>query len=146
LQRFWVQFEPALSTQIKAIVDPILSSSKPGFLDELHLAVFTLGSTPPRIELIRTVGQTPDDVHIMELDLNFTPIDEDTVSKREMELGDIRTSRIEIVAKLGKGLASIPLPILVKDIEFRAKVILFIFGNFLNVILILISTIASLGF
>ncbi|KAJ1567794.1 hypothetical protein HK405_004734 [Cladochytrium tenue] len=121
LGRLWAQMEPSLSASLKASLDSTLSASKPSFLEDLSLSVFTLGSAAPRIDSIRTIGRTPDDVHLMDWDLNFTPVDEDMVSKRERELGDVRQSRIEIVAKLGKGLAVIPLPIVVAEIEFRAK-------------------------
>ncbi|KAJ3410019.1 hypothetical protein HDV05_004126 [Chytridiales sp. JEL 0842] len=121
LQRMWVQMEPGLSESLKLTIDGQLSANKPGFLEDLSLSIFTLGSTPPRIESIRTINATADDVHIMDWDLNFTPVDEDQMSKRQRELGDVRNSRIEIVAKIGKGIAVIPLPIVVGDFEFKAQ-------------------------
>ena len=88
----------------------------------------------------------------MEWDLNFVPVDEDMIGKREKELGDVRQSKIEILAKvrniwgffllnlsllkylhqpkiniyyqIGKGIASIPLPIIVAEIEFRARLLI----------------------
>ncbi|KAI9363900.1 hypothetical protein DFJ73DRAFT_809986 [Zopfochytrium polystomum] len=121
LQRLWAQMEPSLSESLKASIGATLASSKPAFLEDLSLSVFTLGSASPRIETIRTIARTADDMHLMDWDLNFTPVDEDMVSQREKDLGDVRQSRIEIVAKLGKGLAVIPLPIVVAEIEFKAK-------------------------
>jgi Ca2+-dependent lipid-binding protein len=121
VHRFWTQYEPSLSESIKDSVGSTLASSKPAYLDDLLLSVFTLGSMPPRIESIRSLAKTPDDVHIMDIDFNFTPVDEDMVSKREKELGDVRQSKIEVVAKVGKGVASIALPVVVANIEFRGR-------------------------
>ena len=45
LQRFWVQLEPKLSEQLKDTISSTLASSKPAFLDDLLLSVFTLGSS-----------------------------------------------------------------------------------------------------
>ncbi|KAJ3069127.1 hypothetical protein HDU98_007809 [Podochytrium sp. JEL0797] len=121
LDRFWIQFEPALSQTLKDTIDPVLASSKPAFLDDLSLSVFTLGSVAPRIETIRTTLQTSNDTLLMEWDLRFVPVDESGVSKREKELGNVRHSKIEVVAKLGKGPVAIPIPVVVAEIEFRAK-------------------------
>ena len=49
LDRFWLIYEPVLSSTIVSSVDQILSSSTPGFLDSLKLTQFTLGTTAPRI-------------------------------------------------------------------------------------------------
>ncbi|KAI8819782.1 C2 domain-containing protein [Chytriomyces cf. hyalinus JEL632] len=120
LHHFWLQFEPSLSKSLFDTINPILASSKPGFLDDLALTEFTLGSTAPRIDVIRTFTQTADDMMIMELALLFVPVDEDDISPRQKRLGTIRQSKVEVVAKLGKGI-SIPVPVVVAEIEFRAN-------------------------
>ncbi|KAI9363392.1 hypothetical protein DFJ73DRAFT_620407, partial [Zopfochytrium polystomum] len=121
LHRFWMQLEPTLSASLLASLNTSLGASKPGFLDSLHLSVFTLGSAAPRIETVRTIPRSADDLLLMEWDLNFTPVDHDLIGKREILLGDVRGSKIEIVARVGKGLASIPLPIVVSDLAFKGK-------------------------
>ncbi|KAJ3112385.1 hypothetical protein HDU96_004597 [Phlyctochytrium bullatum] len=105
VQRFWIQLEPSLSVMVKASLEPSLAP--------LTMPVFTLGSASPRFEIIRTIARTSDDVHLMDMDLNFTPVDEDDFSKREKELGDIRNSRIEVKFH--------GVPILVSNIEFSGK-------------------------
>ncbi|KAJ3228700.1 hypothetical protein HDU81_005976 [Chytriomyces hyalinus] len=120
LHQFWVQFEPSLSKSLFDTINPILASSKPGFLDDLALTEFTLGSTAPRIDVIRTFTQTADDMMVMELALLFVPVDEDDISPRQKRQGTIRQSKVEVVAKLGKGI-SIPVPVVVAEIEFRAN-------------------------
>ncbi|KAI8609214.1 hypothetical protein BC830DRAFT_1151653 [Chytriomyces sp. MP71] len=121
LDRFWRQFEPGLSLSLKSSIDSALSSSKPGFLDDLGLTKFTLGTTAPRIDQIRTILQTSDDTMIMELGLLFVPMDEFSVSQREREKGDLRQSKIEVVAKIGKGAIAIGIPVVVEEIEFRGN-------------------------
>ncbi|KAI9340576.1 hypothetical protein BDR26DRAFT_353408 [Obelidium mucronatum] len=121
LKKFWVQYEPSLSASLKNTIDPILASSKPAFLDDLALTVFTLGSEAPRIDQIKTIMLTSDDVLVMEWNLLFVPVDEDGVSKRQKELGNVRHSMIEVMAKLGKGVVAIPIPILVEHIEVRSN-------------------------
>ncbi|KAJ3140842.1 hypothetical protein HK100_008858 [Physocladia obscura] len=121
LDKFWVQYEPGLSFGLKESIGSTLASIKPAFLDDLVLTVFTLGSVAPRIDKIKTIMQPADDLLVMEWSLLFVPVDEDGVSKRERELGNVRQSQIEIVAKLGLGKLSLPIPILVGELEFRAK-------------------------
>ncbi|KAI8832686.1 hypothetical protein BC829DRAFT_448891 [Chytridium lagenaria] len=98
VQRLWTQMEPGLSASLKASLEPSLGSS-------MSMPVFTLGSAAPRIETIRTIAKTSDDVHLMDWDLNFTP--------REKELGEIRSSRIEVKYNM--------IPILIANIEFSGK-------------------------
>ncbi|KAJ3193429.1 hypothetical protein HK101_004861 [Irineochytrium annulatum] len=111
VQRLWVQMEPSMSAGIKSSLEGTLAASN------VSLPHFTLGSASPRIETIRTIAKTSDDVHLMDWDLNFTPVDEDDFSKREKELGDVRNSRIELVAKVGV----VAIPVLVTGIEFKGK-------------------------
>ena len=58
----------------------------------------------------------------MDWDISFVPIDEDRISKEQMKRADIRQSKIELTARVGKGMASIPLPVLVTDMELRGVV------------------------
>ncbi|TPX56100.1 hypothetical protein PhCBS80983_g04797 [Powellomyces hirtus] len=108
LSRFWLIFEPSLSEGIK-------------LNDDLRLTTFTLGSQAPRVESIRCYPSTNDDILMMDWDLGFSPVDEDSMSKQERKTSDIRNSKIELTARVGKGVASIPLPVLVTEMEFRGK-------------------------
>ena len=116
LQKFWLLYEPSLSDTIKSSVNSILDGNKPSFLEDLRLSTFTLGSEAPRIEGIKTYPRTDEDVLMMDWDLSFQPFDEDDASKR---LGTRKNSKIILTAKLGKSIASIPLPILLKEVGFR---------------------------
>ncbi|KAI9363902.1 hypothetical protein DFJ73DRAFT_956356 [Zopfochytrium polystomum] len=121
LFRLWTHMEPSLSDSIKASINASLASAKPAFLDDLSVAVFTLGSASPRIEHIRTIARTADDVHLMDWDINLTPVDESMRANREKSLGDPRQSKIEIVAKAGKGVTAFQIPIVAGEFEFKGK-------------------------
>ena len=54
LVKFWPIFAPNLAVSIVASVDQVLSTSTPAFLDSMRLEMFTLGTKPPRIELVKT--------------------------------------------------------------------------------------------
>ncbi|KAJ3033983.1 hypothetical protein HDV00_005602 [Rhizophlyctis rosea] len=119
LSRFWIDFEPGLTAGIQAAVNSVLETQKPAFLEELALTTFTLGSQAPRVESVRAYPSTSDDTLTMDWDISFVPIDEDRLSKEQMRRSDIRQSKVELTARVGKGVASIPLPVLVTDMELR---------------------------
>ncbi|KAJ3020939.1 hypothetical protein HKX48_009472 [Thoreauomyces humboldtii] len=121
LTKFWLIFEPSLSEGIKTNVDLILEANKPGFLDDLRLTTFTLGSQAPRVESIRCYPSTSEDILMMDWELSFSPVDTEALVKSARESSEIRHSKIELTARVGKGVASIPLPVLVTDMEFRGK-------------------------
>jgi Ca2+-dependent lipid-binding protein len=62
LRRFWLIYEPVLSTTIIQIADGILVASTPSFLDSLRLTTFTLGTKPPIIESIGSYPKNADDI------------------------------------------------------------------------------------
>ncbi|KAJ3098015.1 hypothetical protein HDU97_004375 [Phlyctochytrium planicorne] len=105
LSRMWVQMEPVLSASLKETAESSLAPHT--------VPIFTLGSAAPRIESIRTIEKTSDDVHIMDWDLNLTPVDEDVFTTRDKELGAIKGSKIEIRIKMFR--------ILISNIEFSGK-------------------------
>ncbi|KAI9105980.1 C2 domain-containing protein, partial [Phlyctochytrium arcticum] len=118
LTRLWGIFEPTLAEGVKAAVNGILEANKPAFLEDLALTTFTLGSEAPRVEKIRCYPSSRDDILIMDWDLSFVPIDEDETTKKQRESSGMKNSKIELTARVGKGVASIPLPVLVTEIEF----------------------------
>jgi len=119
LSKFWLLYEPSLSESISDSVNSVLDASKPTFLEELRLTTFTLGSEAPRIESIKTYPRTEDDILMMDWTVSFSPFDEDGVSKRAMETSNRKNSKIVLTAKIGKGIASIPLPILLKEVGLQ---------------------------
>ncbi|GBE78423.1 Uncharacterized protein SCP_0113110 [Sparassis crispa] len=116
LDRFWLIYEPVLSQTIVASVDQVLSTNCPPFLDSLRLSTFTLGTKAPRIDKVKTSPRTQDDVVLMEWALSFTPNDTSEMTKKQKEAKV--NPKIVLSVRLGKGVASAVMPILLEDISF----------------------------
>ena len=139
LDRFWRIYEPVLSATIVASVDQILSTSTPAFLDSLRLSEFTLGTKAPRIDNVRTFPKTPDDIVAMDWHLSFTPNDISDITPNEAK--DKVNPKIVLAVRVGKGLATAAMPILLEDLEFtgKLKIRLKLMTNFPHVQLVDIS-------
>ncbi|KAG2023600.1 transmembrane protein [Coprinopsis cinerea AmutBmut pab1-1] len=116
LERFWLIYEPVLSSTIVASVDQVLSAYTPAFLDSLRLTQFTLGTKAPRIDKVRTFPKTDDDIVMMDWAVSFTPTDESDMTQRQAAAK--LNPKIVLSIRLGKGLATAALPVLVEDITF----------------------------
>ncbi|KAG5654026.1 hypothetical protein H0H81_008041 [Sphagnurus paluster] len=116
LDRFWLIYEPILSTTIISSVDQILSTNTPAFLDSLRLTQFTLGTKAPRIDKVRTFPKTDDDVVMMDWGISFTPNDVADLTPRQA--ASKVNPKIVLSVRVGKGLATASMPILVEDISF----------------------------
>jgi Ca2+-dependent lipid-binding protein len=116
LDRFWPMYEPVLCQTIVASVDQILSTNTPAFLDSLRLTHFTLGNKAPRIDKVRTFPKTEKDIVRMDWGISFTP--KDTSDMTEKEKADKVNPKIELSIRVGKGLATAALPVLVEDVTF----------------------------
>jgi len=116
LDRFWLIYEPVLSQTIIASVDQILSTNCPAFLDSLRLSTFTLGTKAPRIDKVKTSPRTADDVVLMDWGLSFTPNDVSELTEKQKQ--DKVNPKIVLSVRVGKGIASASMPILLEDISF----------------------------
>ncbi|KAH6906705.1 transmembrane protein [Coprinopsis sp. MPI-PUGE-AT-0042] len=120
LSRFWRIYEPILSATITSSVDQVLSVNCPGFLDSLRLTEFSLGNKAPRLEKIWTMVQEEGDVVQWEWTISFSP--HDTLDMTEREIQKKLNPKIILLIRLGKGLATASLPILVEDIALTGKI------------------------
>lgn len=139
LDRFWLIYEPVLSATIVSSVDQILSSNTPAFLDSLRLSQFTLGTKAPRIDKVRTFPKTPDDIIMMDWGISFTPTDisEMTPAQAAAKVNP----KIVLAVRVGKGLATASMPILLEDITFSGlmRIRLKLMSNFPHVQVVDIS-------
>ena len=117
LYRYWQALEPSLSAQLKESISTILDGLKVSGLDEIRLTKFTLGSQPPRIESVKTFPSTDDEVIVYDFDIVFAPFDEDEVSKKEMQMKELRNLEIVLQIKI----AMVPLPVSLKEIMIEGK-------------------------
>ncbi len=122
LDRFWLLYEPILSQSIIQTVDQVLSVSTPAFLDSMRLGDFTLGNKAPRIESVRTSPKTEDDVVMMDWALSFIPNDVSNMTPKQA--ANKVNPKIVLQVRLGKGLATASMPILVEDITFKGSITL----------------------
>lgn len=114
LDRFWLIYEPVLAATVVSSVDQILSTNTPPFLDSIRLTEFTLGTKAPRIEKVRTFPKTDDDIVMMDWGISFTPKDVSDMTQRQVK--EKSNPRILLTIRLGAGLATASMPILVEDI------------------------------
>lgn len=116
LDRFWLIYEPVLSTTIVKSVDQILSTNTPAFLDSIRLTHFTLGTKAPHIDKVRTFPKTDDDVVMMDWGLSFTPNDISDLTPKQVAVKV--NPKILLAIRLGKGLATASMPVILEDISF----------------------------
>ncbi|KAF8559381.1 tricalbin [Imleria badia] len=116
LDRFWLIYEPVLSASMVYSIDQVLTINTPAFLDSLRLTTFTLGTRAPRIQRVRTFPNTEDDIVLMDWEISFTPNDLSDVTPRQAARKV--NPKIVLSARIGKGLASAAMPILIEDISF----------------------------
>lgn len=116
LDRFWLIYEPVLSASMVASVDQVLSTSTPTFLDSLRLTTFTLGTKAPRIQKVRTFPNTESDIVLMDWGITFAPNDVSDLTPRQAARKV--NPKIVLSVRIGKGLATAAMPILIEDISF----------------------------
>lgn len=117
LERFWLIYEPVLSKSILASIEPILLASTPTFLDSLRMPTFTLGAKAPRIQSVKPYPRTEEDTVQMDMDISFAPVNDDDADRQDTIIR--KGSKIVLMVRLGRGLATAGLPIFVKDISFE---------------------------
>ncbi|CAB4381485.1 unnamed protein product [Rhizophagus irregularis] len=120
LRRFWLIYEPVLSSTIVKTADDILAASKPSFLDSIRLTTFTLGSKPLTIESIKSYPKSDDDVVVMDWKVSYIPNDIANMTRSQM----IRkvNPKIALTIRLGKGMVGAGIPILLEDISFSGLI------------------------
>jgi Ca2+-dependent lipid-binding protein len=133
LDRFWLIYEPVLSATIISSVDQILSTNTPAFLDSIRMTQFTLGTKAPRIDKVRTFPRTADDIVLMDWGLSFTP--NDIADMTPNQVAAKVNPKIVLSIRVGKGLATASMPVLLEDISFRGlmRVRLKLMSNFPHV-------------
>lgn len=139
LDRFWLIYEPVLSATVVASVDQILSTTTPAFLDSLRLTTFTLGTKAPHIDKVRTFPRTADDIIMMDWGISFIPNDTSDMSPRQA--AQKVNPKIVLSVRMGKGLATASIPVLLEDIAFSGmmRIRLKLMANFPHVQIVDIS-------
>ncbi|KAF3310907.1 hypothetical protein TWF173_009145 [Orbilia oligospora] len=122
--KFWPIYQPVLAATVVNTVDQILSTATPAFLDSLRLETFTMGTKPPRLEHVRSYPKTEDDIVEMDWKFSFNP--NDTSDMTSMQLKSRINPKIVLEIRVGKGIASKGLPVIVEDFacsgEMKVKI------------------------
>jgi len=116
LVKFWPIYAPVLCDTIVGSVDQVLSTSTPAFLDSLKMKTFVLGTKPPRLEHVKTYPKTQDDIVLMDWKFSFTPNDVADLTARQIK--NKINPKIVLEIRVGKGLVSKGLDVIVEDMAF----------------------------
>ncbi len=119
LDRFWLIYEPVLSRTITATVEQVLSTNCPPFLESMRLTEFTLGSKAPRIDSVKTFPKTDEDIVMMDWDFSFNPNDISDLTQKQIK--KLSNPKIILSIRLGKGLATAAMPILLENMSFSGS-------------------------
>lgn len=120
MTKFWVIYEPVLAATVVQIGNQVLAGSTPGFIESMAIESFTLGTKPPRVDHVRTFPKTEDDVSIMDWKFSFTPNDTEDLTARQLK--NKVNPKVVLAVRIGKGVVSKALPILLEDMSFSGHV------------------------
>lgn len=117
LDKYWKFLEPSLSEQICEQVNDMIApmDSIPAFIKEIWIYKMTLGTKPPRVDKVRTLDRTQNDVTVMDWWVSMTPnaMEDSTIKQMKNKANQ----EIIIKAKL----FGLTIPICVNDVTFQAK-------------------------
>ena len=116
LVKFWPIYAPLLCETIVASVDQVLSTTTPAFLDSMRMKFFTLGTKPPRLDHVKTYPKAEDDIVLMDWKFSFTPNDVMDLTARQLK--NKINPRVVLEVRIGKGLVSKGLDVIVEDFAF----------------------------
>lgn len=114
LEKFWFFLEPSISQIVTDQVNPILAASPaPAFVKSLWLDSFTGGTKPPRIDMVKSLGNTADDVIVMDWGFSFTPNELADSSNKQMK----NNVNQKVVVKAN--IFGLTIPVEVSDVSFK---------------------------
>lgn len=116
LVKFWIIYEPSLCEMITQIANDILKDQTPPMVESLKLDKFTLGNKAPRLEFVSTTPTTDPTVVILDYSASFTPNDNTDLTSRQLKTKT--NPKVQLGVRIGKGIISKNLPILVEDMSF----------------------------
>lgn len=117
LEKLWPHVEPYVSEQVCAQANPILADLPiPAFVKQVWIHTFTVGTKAPRVDKVRTLDRTGDDVTVMDWWVSFSPNAlEDTTIK---QLKNRTNQKVIVKAKL----FGLTIPVDVSDCQMHAKI------------------------
>ncbi|KAI5963517.1 TCB1 [Candida pseudojiufengensis] len=114
LEKFWYFLEPSISQIVCDQANPIMAGLPiPAFVSAVWLDTFTLGTKPPRIDKVKTLIGTADDVVVMDWGFSFTP--NANVDANNKQLKNNVNENIVVKATV----FGVTLPITIADVSFK---------------------------
>lgn len=114
MEKFWHFLEPSVSQIVTEQVNPILAASPaPAFIKALWLDSFTAGTKPPRIDTVKTLQGTADDVVVMDWGCSFTPNEVADLNYKQMK----NKVNEKVVVKVN--VFGFEIPVAVSDVSFK---------------------------
>lgn len=117
LDRYWVFLEPSISQMVADTVNPMLAEldTIPAFIKEIWIHTLTLGTKPPRIDRVRTLDRTANDVTVMDWEVSMIPnaLEDSTAKQMKNKVNQ------EVLLKVK--MFGLTIPVLVSSISFSAK-------------------------
>ncbi|ODV83193.1 hypothetical protein CANARDRAFT_9769 [[Candida] arabinofermentans NRRL YB-2248] len=116
LDKYWIFLEPSIAQIACEQVNPILATLPiPAFVKQLWIHTLTLGTKPPRIDKVRTLDRTDDDVTVMDWWVSYTPNSLADSTVKQMK--NRANQHVIVKAKL----FGLTLPVVVSDVAFKGK-------------------------
>lgn len=117
LDKYWPLIEPKVSQDIVLQVNQILATNPaiPKFIKAIWIDQFTLGIKPPRIDHVKTLGNTNSNIVVMDWCVSFTPHDLCDMTAKQVR--NYVNQRAVVKAKL----FGLTIPVTVANISFKAE-------------------------
>ncbi|VEU23183.1 DEKNAAC104313 [Brettanomyces naardenensis] len=118
LEKLWPYVEPFVAEQVCDQANTILADLPylPDFVKQVWIHTFTVGTKAPRVDKVRTLERTSDDVTVMDWWVSFIP--NAVADMTHKQLKNRANQEVIVKAKL----FGLTLPIFVSDAAFRAKI------------------------
>jgi hypothetical protein len=84
LDRYWLHYEPYLSNNLKNSLNATLGTVNPPMVQSLQIVEFTLGTSPPRFDAIKTFKRGVGDVVEYVLRIAYFPLSEEELAARKI--------------------------------------------------------------
>lgn len=116
MDKYWIFLEPSISQMVCDIANPILADSPaPQFIKDLWIQTLTLGTKAPRIDKVRTLSRTTDDIVVMEWWVSTIPNALADATGKQLKN---KVNQLTIVKAKLFGLS---IPVTVSDVSFSGK-------------------------
>lgn len=117
LEKLWPHLEPYISEQVCEQGNAIMADLPiPAFVKQVWIHTFTVGTKSPRVDKVRTLSRTGDDVTVMDWWVSFTP--NVSADLTEKQLKSSASQEMVIKAKL----FGMTIPFSVSNATFKAKI------------------------